>query len=106
MRGDAETSGSDLLDGAPFGIAVRKLDVAGFVFPALARVGTSADAVHRNGKRLVSFGADRAERHGPGCESLYDFGSRLYFVNRNRAPNGFQFHQAAQSTQALILLID
>ena len=51
-------------------IAVRVRIEALFVLAAFAGVGSSADAVHRDGQRLVRFLADGAVRHGAGGEAL------------------------------------
>ena len=55
IGGNAEASGSNLLDGAAAPIAVRIALETRFVFPALARIRSPADAVHRDGQRLVRF---------------------------------------------------
>ncbi len=83
IGGDAEARRGHLLDGAaprsPFGRAEAR-----FVFPALAGVRLAADAVHRDGQRLVRFLADGAERHGAGGEALHDLLGRLHLFERHR----------------------
>ena len=64
---------------SPFGIrreAVR-------VLAALAAVAAAADAVHRDGERLVRLGADRAEAHGAGRKTLDDGLDRLDLLERH-----------------------
>ncbi len=53
VGGDSEASGCHLLDRAATPIAIRIARKASFVFPALAGIGSAADAVHRNGQRFV-----------------------------------------------------
>jgi hypothetical protein len=53
MARHAETSAGDLLDGGIFRVAVRFRNVARRIFAAFAGVALSADAVHRDGERLV-----------------------------------------------------
>ena len=65
-----------------------------------------ADAVHGDGKSLVSFLADGPERHGAGGEALDDFFGGLDFLERNWCVALFQLHQAAQSTEVGALFVD
>ena len=95
---DAEPAGGDLLDRRALRVAVgQRLEPLG-VLAAFARVALAADAVHRDGERLVGLGRDRAERHGAGAEPLDDFAGRLDLVERNRLPVGglLELEQAAQ----------
>src|SRR5579883_14120 len=61
VRRDTEAATRHLLDRATARVAVGIFLVPRFVFPALACIRASADAVHRNGERLVRLFADRAE---------------------------------------------
>ena len=54
------------------------------IFAALAAVGFAADAVHRDGEALMGLGAQCAERHAGGGETLADVFDRLDFVDRHR----------------------
>src|SRR5881392_2140455 len=61
---DAESSGSDLLDGGILRVALFvRPEVAFGVFAAFAGVALATEAVHRDGERLVRFFADRAIGH-------------------------------------------
>ena len=81
----AEAPGRDLLDGAAPQIAVGIGQVAVVVLAAFAGVGTTAEAVHGDGQRLVRLFRDRAVAHGAGVEPLDDVGDRLDFFDRARA---------------------
>ena len=98
--GDTETAGSNLLDGggrdvpglqAPevgkgLGFALRirgDLLVALGILATLARVGLAADAVHRDGDRLVALAGDGAEGHAAGAEARADVTNRLHLVDGN-----------------------
>ena len=97
--GHAETGRGHLLHGAAAQITVRVGLEALFVFSAFAGVGLAADAVHRDGQRLVRLFADRSERHGAGGEALDDFLGGLDFFQRNRLIALLELHQAAQRAQ-------
>ena len=98
---DAEARRSHLLDRATPPVAIGIACKALFVFPALAGIGLPADAVHRNGQRLVRLFADGPERHGAGGEALHDFPGRLHFFDRHRLLRQLELHQAAQGAQSL-----
>ena len=55
MARHAEPADCDLLDGGILRIAVRQRNVTLRVFAAFAGVGFAAEAVHRDGERLVRF---------------------------------------------------
>ncbi len=106
VGGDAEARRSDLLDRRAAQIAVGISLEAAFVFPAFARVGFAADAVHGDGQGLVRLLADGAERHRAGSEALDDRRSRLHLLQRNGIIRLLDFEQAAQGTQLRVLLVD
>ncbi len=106
VRGHAEASARHLLHRAAAQIAVRIALEARLVFAALAGVRHAANAVHRNGQRLVRFLADRTEAHRAGREALHDLLRRLNFFDRNRRIRVLQLHQSAQRAQMPALLID
>ena len=93
---DTEPCRSYLLDVAVLRIAVRQRNESSRVFSTLAGVALGAQAVHRDGQRLMRFLADRAERHGAGREPLDDILRRFHFLDRNRLPQEPEFKQAAQ----------
>ena len=106
IRGDSETGGSDLLDGAAPQVAIGIRFEAGFIFPALARVGFGAYAIHGNGKGLVRFLRNGAERHGASGKALDDLLGGLDFLQRDRVLRFFDFQQSAQSAELTVLVID
>src|ERR1700687_2726058 len=59
VAGHAEAARSYLLNTAVARIAVFIRSVTGGVFATFAGVAPSADAIHRNGQRLVGFLANR-----------------------------------------------
>ena len=106
FRRDAEAARGHLFDGGTHGIAIgQRFETIRFL-PALARVGTAADTVHRNREIGVRFTADRTEAHRAGGETLDDFGSRLHRLQRDAGAVGLEFHQAADGEQPFVLLID
>ena len=76
------------------------------VLPTFAGVGLTPNTIHGDGERGVCLGRDRAERHGAGDETFDDFLGRLHFPDGHRLCGRFDFEQAAQCHQALILIID
>ena len=70
---------------SPFGRGMKRASSS----PPSPVFERAADAVHGNGERLVRFRADRAERHGAGGKTLYDFAGRLHFVKRKRTRDVF-----------------
>ena len=64
----AESTGRDLLDRAAALGVQQPVDV----LAALARVRLAAEAVHRDGERLVRLLRDRAVAHRTGREALHD----------------------------------
>ena len=79
----AKARGRDLLDRGVRGVAVRQRRLADGVLAALARVGLAAQAVHRDGERLVRLLADGAVGHGRAREALHDLARRLDLVDRH-----------------------
>ncbi len=77
VAGYAETSGSYLLDGRPFPVAICFFLVACFVFSTFTAIAFAADAVHGNGQRAVCFVRDGSERHRAGSKTLEDFFHRF-----------------------------
>ena len=86
MARHAEAARGHLLDGAILRIAVRQRLVAIRILAALAGVALAADAVHRDGERLVRFLADRAVGHRAGLEALHDALDRFDFLDGHRHP--------------------
>ncbi len=106
LRGHAEPSGRDLLDGAA---PLRVVQPVG-VLAALAGVGLAAEAVHRDREGLVRLLADRPVGHRAGGEPLHDLGDRLDLVDRDRLPPGvvavLEAEEATQRHQPPGLLVD
>ena len=71
------------------------------IFAAFAGVALAADAVHRDGERLVRFLADGAVAHRAGLEALDDAVDRFDFLDGNRLVGPFEIEQAAQGAQVL-----
>ena len=78
FRRHAEAAGGDLFDlGVLFGrVACR-------IFPAFARVRACAQAIHGDGKSLVCFGRQRAQRHPRAVKARKDRLHGFDFLNRN-----------------------
>ena len=107
FAGDAEARRRDLLDGAAPRIAVRIELVARRILAAFAGVRLAAEAIHRDGNRLVRFLADRAVRHRAGREALEDRFGRLDFVDRHRrVRSALEIEQAAQRAERPALVVD
>ena len=101
IRGDAEPRARHLLDrAAPLRAEAR------LVFSALARIALAADAVHRDGQRLVRFLRNRAVAHGAGGEPLDDLLRRLHLFQRNRFVRALDLEQSAQRAELPRLLVD
>ena len=86
-------------------IAVRHRHVALRIFAAFAGVALAADAVHRDGQRLVRLLADRAVAHRAGLEALHDALDRFDFLDRNRLGR-LEIEQAAQRAEVRRLVVD
>src|SRR5579872_1037807 len=84
ISGYSKTCRSHLLHSAAPQIAIRIRAEAFFIFPAFPGIRLATNAIHRDGKRLVGFLADRSERHGARCESVDDLLRGLDFLDRNR----------------------
>ena len=108
VDGHAETAARHLLDRRPLRVAVRQRRVTCLVLAALARVRLAADAVHRDGERLVRFRGDGAEAHGPGGEALDDLGRGLDGIEFDGAAGGArpESQQPAQRALARVLFVD
>ena len=103
---DAKASRRDLLDARAHAVAIRHWhETIGFL-AAFARVGTAANAVHRDGQCRVRLAADRAEAHRAGGEAFHDLGGRLDLFDRNRRRRELELHQPANGQQALALFVD
>ena len=98
IRGDAEAPAGHLLDGTAAQITVRIGLKAGFIFAAFAGIGTPANAVHRDGQRLMRFLRDGPETHGPGGKTFDDLAGRFHIFQRDRRAL-FELEQAAQSAE-------
>ncbi len=81
--------------------------IAHRVLAAFAGIRFAADAVHRDRKRGVRLGGNRAEAHRAGREALDDFLCRLDLIDRDRrALARFELEQAAQRLELAALLVD
>ena len=80
---DAETAGSDLLDGAVGPVAVLIALEAARILAAFTAVRLAADAVHGDGEGLVGLGAERTQRHAGRGEAAADLLDRLDLVDRH-----------------------
>ena len=99
IRGDAEAAGGDLLDFVRGG-GLEAIGVG--IFAAFAGVAAAADHIHRQGEGAMSFGAQRAERHGLRAEAAENrVGGFDFFDGNGGARNGFQ--QIAEKNCALVL---
>ena len=78
LRRDAEAAGRDLLDAA-----VPLVAEARGILAALTGVRLAAEAVERDGDRLVGLCGERAVRHGPAREAREDRPGGLYLGERN-----------------------
>ena len=105
LAGHAEPAGGDLLDRAPPEVAVYIRDVARRILASLAGVRLAAQAVHRNGERLVRLGADRAVRHRAGGEAPEDRLGRLHVVDRDRLSGWPEIEQAPQRRPLPVLIV-
>ncbi|EAP99266.1 hypothetical protein JNB_03820 [Janibacter sp. HTCC2649] len=103
-RGHTEATGGHLLDRRTTLGVEQPLEV----FATLTRVGATAEAVHRDGERLVSLLADRAVAHGTGVEALDDVADRLHLVDRDRLALGpaTELEEPADRHEALGLVVD
>ena len=94
--GDAEASGSHLLD--------RRIflgSISGRILTALTGVRLAAQPVHRDGHGLVRFLRNRSEGHGTGLEALHNAFHRLYLLQRNRILLRREFQQSTQGMRSL-----
>ena len=107
LGGDAEATRGHLLDRRAAQVAVVVGGEAVRVLPTLTRVGLAAEAVHRDGERLVGLGGDRAVAHRTGREPLDDLGRGFDLVEGNRgADPGAQAEQPAERGEVLGLVVD
>ena len=84
FRGHAEATRRDLLDRRRGIVPVRPGFGAHRILAALAAVGARADPVHRDRKRLVRLGAERAQRDAGRHQPLADLGDAFDLVDRDR----------------------
>src|SRR5258706_985012 len=103
---DAEAARGDLLDRRAHGIAVGERLVADGILAALAGVGFTADAIHRDRHRRVRLVRDRAERHGARGEALDQRLGAFDLVERHRSVRLPDAEEAAQREQLLALFVD
>ena len=94
--GDAEAARRDLLDRRAAEVAVGVRREARRILAALAGVALAAEAVHRDGERLVALGRDRAEAHRARAEALDDLARRFHRVERQGFEVRAELEQAAQ----------
>ena len=106
VAGDAEAAAGHLLDPGVLRVSGSHLVVAGRVFAALAGVGLAADAVHRDGQRLVRFLGDRPVAHRAGLEAAHDRLDGLHLLDPHRVRGVAEVHQAAQRTELLGVVVD
>ena len=83
LGGDAEATGSDLLDGRIRIVAIGARLGTRRVLAAFAGIAARADAVHRDGQRLMRFGAQGAERNPGRDQTFADLGDALDFLDRD-----------------------
>ena len=103
---DAETAGSDLLDGGILGVTLFVgPGVALRIFAAFARVGFTAETVHRDRESLVGLGRNGAIAHRAGLEAFEDIFEGLDFFDRDGLL-GFELKQPAQREDLLHLVVD
>ena len=103
--GDAETTGSHLLDGAVFGVTpLVGPGVTCLIFAAFTGVRLAADTVHGDGERLVRFAGDGAVAHRARLEALHDGLDGFDFFDRHRFAC-LKVQQAAQSVELLDLRV-
>src|SRR5690606_3839914 len=106
VAGDTKAAAGHLLDGAVAAVTVGVWLEADRVFATLARVAATADPVHGNGQRLVSFLADAAVRHGTGSKPLDDLRGRFDFSQRHGAARPAELQQTTQREQLLLLVVN
>ena len=94
----AKARACHLLDGGVLGVAFGQRGLATRVLAALARVGTSMQAIHGDGHALVRLFADGAVRHGAGVKAADDVERGLDLVECHRsAAAGIKVQQVAQA---------
>ena len=91
FRRHPEAAGRDLLD-----LAALLGAVARGVFAAFTRVAAAAEAVHRDGERLVRLGRQRAQRDRRGVEAAQQVRRVGHLVQRRRRIGLLQLQQVAQ----------
>ena len=94
----AKARACHLLDGGILGVTVGQRGLATRILAALARVGTTVQAVHGDGHALVCLFADGTVRHGAGVKAADDVERGLHLVERNRrAAAAVKVEQVAQA---------
>src|SRR5258708_2768774 len=98
IRGDSKTPRSDLLDLVGRG----RLEAIGMgIFAAFAGIAAATELIHGQGQGAVRCGAERAEGHRLGAETLDDGRERLdFYESRGGVWNGVE--QVAQEDRALV----
>ena len=95
VGGDPEARRGDLFDRRVCAVAVRAWGVTLGPLAAFARTGRRAHAVHGDGKGLVGFGRERAQRHGAALEALADPGHGLHLVEGHGRTQRLELQQIA-----------
>ena len=87
--------------------ALELVAVTRRIFPALARIALSADAVHGDSQRGMGLGRNRAQRHGAGGKTLDDFLGRFDLIDGDGLGRiELELKQSAQRQVALGLVVD
>uniref|UniRef100_A0AAG5D4V1 Uncharacterized protein n=1 Tax=Anopheles atroparvus TaxID=41427 RepID=A0AAG5D4V1_ANOAO len=95
-----EPPGSYLLDRRSTVVLRVLVHVPVRVLTALARVALAANAIHRDGERLMRLERNTAETHGTRREALHDLTGRLHLRQVNlRAASACELQLTAQRTQ-------
>src|SRR5579859_6245987 len=107
LRRDPEACRGDLLDRRSAQVSIGIPQIAVGILTAFTRVGLAAQPIHGDRDVFVRFLRDRAIRHRPGGEALYDLAHRLHLVDGHRRAHAVaEGEQATQRRQALGLIVD
>ena len=86
-----------MLDGGIGIVAIRPRFCPCRVLTALATIAARANAVHRDGERLMRLGRERAQRDARRQQPLADFGDALHLLQRDGLEAlGAEIQQVAQ----------